>query len=117
MKDGKMSSKEMTYNEYIMDKATTFVEKGTPSENKSKDWVYFANPVIQMDYSTHIEEDPNFEAEKKETVTPADTFESAPDLDDLFNQMDRAVAANNLTDEQIEEEAKKCNPTNPFEDA
>ena len=29
----------------------------------------------------------------------------------------KKVWYNNLTDEQIEEEAKKCNPTNPFEDA
>ena len=116
MKDGKMVSKEMTYNQYIMDKATTYVEKGTPSENKNKDWVYFANPVIQMDYSTHIEEDPNFEAEEKQIVTPADIFESAPE-EDLFAQLERAVAANSMTDEQVDEETNKCAPTNPFKDA
>jgi len=49
-----------------MERATTNVEKGTPSENNNKDWVYFANPVVKMTYSSPIEEDPNFETEEKE---------------------------------------------------
>lgn len=116
MKDGKLISKEMTYNEYIMERATTNLEKGTQSENTNKDWVYFANPVVKMEYSQAPEEDLNFENEEKESVVPADTFESVPDEEDLFAQLERAIAANNMTEEQVKEEANKCN-TNPFEDA
>jgi hypothetical protein len=117
MKDGKLVSKEMTYNEYIMERATTNLEKGTQSENTNKDWVYFANPVVKMEYSQAPEEDLNFENEEKESVVPADTFESAPE-EDLFAQLERALAANNMTDEQVKEEADKCNTIpNPFEDA
>jgi len=117
MNEGKLVSKEMTYNEYIMDRATTLLEKGTPSENKNKDWVYFANPVVKMEYSKGVEEDSNFEEEEKQTIPVADLFESAPDEDDLFAQLERAAAANNMTDEQVKEEADKCNIINPFEDA
>jgi hypothetical protein len=118
IKDGKLVSKEMTYNEYIMERATTNLEKGTESENTNKDWVYFANPVVKMDYSQSPEEDENFEKEEKETVPVADLFETAPE-DDLFEQLERALAANNMTDEQVEEEKDKCSSsnTNPFEDA
>lgn len=117
MNEGKLVSKEMTYNQYIMDRATTLLEKGTPSENKNKDWVYFANPVVKMEYSKTVEEDSNFEKEEKETIPVAGLFESAPDEDDLFAQLERAAAANNMTDEQVKEEADKCNIINPFEDA
>ena len=46
---GKLISKDMTYNQYLLSKATTYVEKGTQSENSNKDWVYFANPVVKND--------------------------------------------------------------------
>ena len=114
IEDGKLTSKKMTYNQYIMERATTPVEKGTPSENKNGDWVYFANPVVKMDYSKPVEEDVNFEKEKIEPIPVSNLFEEAPDEEDLFAQAERMIAANQMTDKQVEDESKKCNP---FEDA
>ena len=112
MDNGKLISKNMTYNQYLLDKATTFVEKGTQSENSNKDWVYFANPVVKMTLSEITPED-NFDKEKEEVVV-GNTFDS--DIEDDFAALERMLIATNMTDDQVEEEAKKCNP-NPFEDA
>ena len=51
IENGKVVTKMMTYNEYIMQNASTYVENGIPSKNKDGDWVYFANPVIKMSTS------------------------------------------------------------------
>lgn len=112
MDNGKLISKSMTYNQYLLDKATTFVEKGTQSENSNKDWVYFANPVVKMTLSEITPED-NFDKEEEKVVV-GNTFDS--DLEDDFAVLERMLVATNMTDDQVEEEAKKCNP-NPFEDA
>jgi hypothetical protein len=64
----------MTYNEYVMQGAMTYVENGTPSKNKDGDWVYFANPVIKMSSNTEaIVVKP-----KDEEVVVGDTFEAPP---------------------------------------
>jgi hypothetical protein len=64
----------MTYNEYIMQNAMTYVEEGIPSKNKDGDWVYFANPVIKMSSNT----DAIVVKPKEEEVVVGDTFEKPP---------------------------------------
>lgn len=44
-----LKTKKMTYNEYLMENAKTYVDKGVPSKNANKDWVYFANPVVKFE--------------------------------------------------------------------
>ena len=112
MENGKLISKDMTYNENLLDKATTLVEKGTQSETAQKDWVYFANPVLKMTLGEAKVEDV-FDEEKEEVV-PGDTFNS--DIEDDFDALERIALSNLLTPDQVEEEATKCTP-NPFADA
>lgn len=48
IENGKLVSRDKTYNQHIMDNAYTRIEKGTESKNQFNDWVYFANPVIKL---------------------------------------------------------------------
>ena len=51
VKNNELYSKEMTYNQYIMEGAKTYLEKGIESKNEYNDWVYFANPVLKFEYT------------------------------------------------------------------
>jgi len=73
MENGKMKITPMTYNQYIMERASTYIEEGINSKNKNGDWVYFANPVIKMSSNTeNIVIPPLVETEV------CDTFEESP---------------------------------------
>jgi hypothetical protein len=117
VKDNKFYSKKMTYNQYIMEGAKTYLEKGVESKNKYNDWVYFANPVIKFQYTEPIKEDTLFNEDeiKKEEPVLKEVFETEPE-EDLFAQLERAVIANKITDNEVKEESKKCTG-NPFADA
>jgi len=114
IENGKVKISSMTYNEYIMQGASTYIEKGIESKNKNNDWVYFANPVIKMTTDTQGTEN-KIDSQKVEAVVE-DKFEGAPPVtsstevnaDDLFDMLDRAATANEMTDKQIEEQKKKC---------
>jgi len=76
IENGKMKISSMTYNEYIMQGASTYIEKGIESKNKNNDWVYFANPVIKMTTDTQGTEN-KIDSQKVEAVVE-DKFEEAP---------------------------------------
>lgn len=106
MKDGKLVSKEMTYNEYVMEKATTFVEKGTESKNLNNDWVYFANPVVQLTLNEPTEIEPDVYT-KEETPPPTIQEVEGP-KEDKAAALLAAIKAKKLTEEQIEEKKEEC---------
>jgi hypothetical protein len=113
MDNGKLVKKSQTYNEYLMESATTLVEKGVDSKNKDGDWVYFANPVLQMKATEFLGED--IQPGDKEPVVPGDTLETPPvpvagepSAEELFARLVREGLVDDLSDEQIKEEAEKC---------
>ena len=108
MENGKLSSKQMTYNQHLLEKATTFVEKGTQSENTNKDWVYFANPVVKMTLD-EIKQGPSIN-EMKETPPTSEDLDSEH-FTDLGEAFYAALMSQDVTDDQIKEEKEKCNPT------
>ncbi len=114
MENGKLISRNLTYNQYIMEGATTFVEKGTDAKNEQGDWVYFANPVIQMNVDEVVNFDEVFEDGEKETppsTTPTETVaEAAPDPDDVFSQLERMNEVDKMSDKDVKEESDKCSP-------
>lgn len=112
MDNGKLVKKQQTYNQYIMDAATTLVEKGIDSKNADDDWVYFANPVLQMKLVASAPED--IDAIPNEPVEPGDILETPPVIgdtsaEDLFAKLVREGLVDDMTDAQIKEEANKCN--------
>ena len=117
VKNNKLYNTKMTYNQYIMEGAKTYLEKGIESKNKYNDWVYFANPVIKFQYAEPIKEEPLFnkdETKEKEPISK-EVFENEPE-EDVFAQLERAIIANNISDTEVKEESKKCTG-NPFADA
>jgi hypothetical protein len=106
MKDGKLVTKKMTYNQYVMEKATTFVEKGTESENTNKDWVYFANPVIPLTHNKpgDIEGD----IFNKEETPPPTLKEVDGPKEDKATALLAAIRAKKLSPEQVEEKKNDC---------
>ena len=104
LENGKLQSSNVNYNQYIMDRSSTFLEKGTESKNKNNDWVYFANPVVKMNYIQPSTEDVTDKAEK------------APvDLNDVNNEEAgnsaaflAALKARKMTDADAEEQKKNC---------
>lgn len=106
MKDGKLVSKEMTYNQYVMDKATTFVEKGTESENSNKDWVYFANPVLQLTINEPTEIEPDVYEENETSKVTVQEIEAPKE--DKAAALLAAIKAKQLTDQQVEEKKEEC---------
>ncbi len=112
LKDNEIIINNMTYNEYIMSRAKTYLEKGIESKNSNNDWVYFANPVIKMTFGEQEEiiED-NSEKVEEETNINIDSFEntsSLDDLDDPFAAFDQLDAAKNASEETIEEAKERC---------
>jgi hypothetical protein len=112
IKDGKLSVEKMTYNQYIISRAGTHLEKGTESKNEFKDWVYFANPVIKINYTEPVFEETAIsnEVNKKEiegilNTAPAELTNTA---DDIFSELDRALGVESMTDEEVQKNSKKC---------
>lgn len=108
IKNGKLVKENITYNQYIMDRAGTFVDNGIPSKNAFGDWVYFANPVVKMKVTNvrvPIEEKTNV----KQEVTPIPTVEqvNAP-REDKGAALLAALKAKKLKDQQIEEQKNNC---------
>jgi len=103
---GKLISKDMTYNEYILSKATTYVEKGTQSENSNKDWVYFANPVVKMTINKVDPSEVNVE-DIKETIPTKEDLSGEPKVDKGAALL-AALKTMNATPEQVEEKKKEC---------
>lgn len=113
MEGGKLIKKSQTYNEYLMDSATTLVEKGVDSKNKNGDWVYFANPVLQMKVTDFLGEDVT--PGDKEPVVPDSVLETPPagvgqdpTAEELFAKLAREGLVDDKSDDEIKEEAKKC---------
>jgi hypothetical protein len=80
IENGKVVKKMMTYNEYIMQNASTYVENGIPSKNKTGDWVYFANPVVKMT-STPVNTNDGAKnplVQTQPAQDPGDTFDTPP---------------------------------------
>jgi hypothetical protein len=106
MENGKLISKDMTYNENLLEKATTFVDKGTQSETANKDWVYFANPVVKMQMTALKTSDPD----------ATDIEEAPPTSEDLGDQPEEDLGAallaalntTNATEEQVQEKKEEC---------
>lgn len=104
LENGKLQSSNVNYNQYIMDRSNTFLEKGTESKNKNNDWVYFANPVIKMNYIQPSTQDVTDKAEKNPV-----------DLNDVNNEEAgnsaaflAALKARKMTDAEAEEQKKNC---------
>jgi hypothetical protein len=112
MKDGKLLIEKMTYNQYIMSRVGTHLEKGTNSKNEFNDWVYFANPVIKVNYTEPVFEEPavSNEVNKEEiegilNTAPAELTNNA---DDIFSELDRALGVDSMTDTEVQKNSKKC---------
>ena len=112
IKDGKLLIEKMTYNQYIMSRVGTHLEKGTNSKNEFNDWVYFANPVIKVNYTEPVFEEPAIsnEADKEEiedilNTTPVELTNNA---DDIFSELDRALGVDSMTDAEVQKNSKKC---------
>jgi hypothetical protein len=112
MKDGKLLIEKMTYNQYIMSRVGTHLEKGTNSKNEFNDWVYFANPVIKVNYTEPVFEEPavSNEVNKEEiegilNTAPAELTNNA---DDIFSELDRALSVDSMTDTEVQKNSKKC---------
>jgi hypothetical protein len=112
MKDGKLLIEKMTYNQYIMSRVGTHLEKGTNSKNEFNDWVYFANPVIKVNYTEPVFEEPavSNEVNKEEiegilNTAPAELTNNA---DDIFSELDRALGVDSMTDAEVQKNSKKC---------
>ena len=104
LENGKLQSSNVNYNQYIMDRSNTFLEKGTESKNKNNDWVYFANPVVKMNYIQPSTQDVTDKAEKNPV-----------DLNDVNNEEAgnsaaflAALKARKMTDAEAEEQKKNC---------
>jgi hypothetical protein len=107
VKDNKFYSKKMTYNQYIMEGAKTYLEKGIESKNENNDWVYFANPVIKFEYTEPINDslEKMLNNEKPEVNLTDVTEVSKEDKAAAFLA---ALKANSLKNKQIDEQKDKC---------
>lgn len=107
IQNGKLVKEQMTYNQYIMNRATTFVDKGVQSKNAFKDWVYFANPVVKMKVTQST--DPAPDPEVKTEQTPAPTVEQVnTERPDKGAALLAALRAKNLQEKQVEEQKENC---------
>lgn len=105
IENGKLVTKNMTYNEYIMEGATTLVEKGTESKNKNNDWVYHANPVIQMTINEVKDNSPEITEVPVQKPDPSTLGEKK---EDKGAALLAALKAQKVTDEQVEEKKEEC---------
>ena len=108
IENGKLVSRDKTYNQHIMDNALTYVDKGIESKNSGNDWVYFANPVIKMDI-TSIADQPDSSKDivvENTTTPPASINEESSDIG---KQALSILDALNLNSAQIDEQKNNCN--------
>lgn len=112
IKDGKLSVEKMTYNQYIISRAGTHLEKGTESKNEFKDWVYFANPVIKINYTEPVFEETaisnKVNKEEIEGILNTAPAELTNTADDIFSELDRALSVDSMTDTEVQKNSKKC---------
>jgi hypothetical protein len=108
VKDNKLYSKKMTYNQYIMEGAKTYLEKGIESKNENNDWVYFANPVIKFEYAEPLSNSFEDIIENKETEVSLAEVNIPEEEKDLGALLLAALKAEDLVDNNIEEQKKKC---------
>jgi hypothetical protein len=112
IKDGKLSVEKMTYNQYIISRAGTHLEKGTESKNEFKDWVYFANPVIKINYTEPVFEEPaisnKVNKEEIEGILNTAPAELTNTADDIFSELDRALGVESMTDGEVQKNSKNC---------
>jgi len=95
------------YNQYIMDRAGTFVDKGIQSKNAFSDWVYFANPVVKMGVTGVT--DPNEGIQEQKETTPAPTVEQVnTPREDKGAALLAALKAKKLQEQQVEEQKENC---------
>lgn len=108
MKNGKLVKQNIMYNQYVMDRAGTFVDKGVQSKNTFGDWVYFANPVLKMGViNTPVDQ----VTAASEVVTPAPvpTVEQVnTPREDKGAALLAALKAKKLQESQMEEQKKNC---------
>lgn len=109
IENGKLVSRDKTYNQHIMDNALTYVEQGVESNNSSNDWVYFANPVVKMDITNISDEQPDSAKDivvEESTKPPASINEESTDLG---KQALSILDALNLNSAQIDDQKNNCN--------
>jgi hypothetical protein len=105
--NGKLVKEKMMYNQYIMDRAGTFVDKGIQSKNAFSDWVYFANPVVKMGVTGVT--DPNEGIQEQKETTPAPTVEQVnTPREDKGAALLAALKAKKLQEQQVEEQKENC---------
>ena len=114
--NGSVKVETTIYNQYLMNRVRTFVEKGIDSKNSNKDKVYFANPVVRFTIG---------EVEKKEpSITEAvdaipvdenhlDVVNAEPvDTPDAFEQAKtkarEAKAARDANDDTVDLHMDNC---------
>lgn len=106
VKNNKLIVDKMPYNQYIMNGARTYLERGVESNNKYNDWVYFANPVVKFDYITPSKD--AFEEEiNKESVDVNLADINAP-KQDLAASLLAALQADEIDDDQVDEQKNNC---------
>lgn len=108
IKNGKLSKESMTYNKYIMDRASTFIDKGVESKNAFRDWVYFANPVVKMQVTNTVDPGDQSQAQDKQDAPPPTIEQVNAERPDKGAQVLAALRAKRLKDQEIEEQKKKC---------
>jgi hypothetical protein len=109
IKNGKLSKENVLYNQYIMQRAGTFVDKGIASQNNFGDWVYFANPVVKMSVTTIDKPGINEGAlSEKPPVDPVSIEDVNTDRKDKGAEVLAALKAKRLGAQQIEEQKKNC---------
>jgi hypothetical protein len=108
--DGKLVKETMPYNEYLMNNARTFVDRGiVPTEYDSnvEDWIYFGNPVVKLSITNAANEAPAVD-EVEATVEPVAVADLDEPRESIAQKLLALKKANSLTDDQIEERKKEC---------
>lgn len=107
VKDGKLTSNNITYNQYIMNGAKTYLDKGIESKNEYKDWVYFANPVVKFQYS---EPSKDLFKDVVENKKPEVTLTEVTDetKKDKASSLLAALKANRLNNQQVKDQENNC---------
>ena len=107
--DGKLKVDRMPYNQYLMNRASTYVDKGIESKNNNNDWIYFANPVIKMNIVNKPAQSDIFEKKesKPEELVTAQSIEEAP-KESLAQRLLAKKRAERLSDEEIEKRKDQC---------
>lgn len=113
LKNGKLVSQDMKYNEYIMRGAKTYVDKGVESKNKNGDWVYFANPVVKFDYTEPSKPDTFSETMNKSKTDVDTTSVNIDDAEDDAEKMLAYLRLRNASNKSVEEKKENCTGSKP----